>query len=77
MGVGDGRGVDPMLECCRPLAVEVFRITNAGVLEEWELPKPSEYKELHGTSVPIFSERGPRCSLLCKQILRIKHKPPR
>ena len=23
-----------MLECCRPLAVEVFRITNAGVPEE-------------------------------------------
>lgn len=49
-------GVDPMSEYCRPLAVEVSRIMDAGVPEEWKPPKPLEYRRLHGTGDPTLSE---------------------
>ena len=41
-------GTDPMLECCRPLGVEVYRITDPEVFRGWEPPSVSSYKGLHG-----------------------------
>lgn len=43
-----------MLECCRPLSVEVSRITDASVLEGWKSPRPAYelYRGLHGMKVP-------------------------
>lgn len=48
-------GEDPMLECCRPLGVEVYKITDTEVLNEWEPPATSSYKGLHGIKLHDFS----------------------
>ena len=42
-------GEDPTLECCRPLGVEIFSISNQ-VLSSWKPPQPNGpmYKGAHG-----------------------------
>ena len=51
-------GGDRMLECCRPLGVEVYRITDPNILEVWKEPEPAKYKGMHGITMPNF-ERKP------------------
>jgi uncharacterized protein YcgI (DUF1989 family) len=50
---GEGEGGN-MLDCCRPIQVEVFEIADKNVvLEGWEPPKCPEYTGRHGMSVPL------------------------
>ena len=42
-----------MLDCCRPLAVEVFQITDESILQGWTPPTPSNYGGMHGIKVPV------------------------
>ena len=53
-GWAKNEGSDPMLECCRPLGVEVYKITDTEILQKWEPPAPSSYKGMHGISLPTF-----------------------
>ncbi len=41
-----------MLECCRPLKVEVFRLKDDDALKEWKPPEPVAYRGSHGMTVP-------------------------
>lgn len=49
-------GGDKMLECCRPLGVEVYKITDPEVFEEWKPPQPSAYKGMHGMMKAEFEK---------------------
>ena len=42
-----------MLDCCRPLKVEVFGLKDAKVLEAWKEPQPPAYRGSHGLTVPL------------------------
>jgi hypothetical protein len=48
---GEGGGGN-MLDCCRPIKVEVFEISDDNLLEGWEMPECPEYKGLHGLVIP-------------------------
>jgi uncharacterized protein YcgI (DUF1989 family) len=48
-------GNDAMLDCCRPLRVEVYRIIDPYILDHWEPPTPSSYKGMHGMILPSFN----------------------
>lgn len=51
-GEGEAQDKKSMLECCRPLKVEVFKITDAKVLEGWVAPQSPAYRGAHGMKVP-------------------------
>ncbi len=56
-GWGEGGGGEEgekksMLECCRPLKVEVFKIDDGAVLAGWKRPQPPAYRGKHGMVVP-------------------------
>ena len=51
------QGGDPMLECCRPLGVEVYKITDPDILEAWKEPEPAKYKGMHGMTMPNFEKK--------------------
>lgn len=42
-----------MVNCCRPLKVEVFKIADESVLEGWKEFESPAYKGLHGMKVPL------------------------
>lgn len=57
-GWGEGGGGEDgekksMLDCCRPLKVEVFKLDDAGVLQSWRMPEPPAYRGTHGMQIPI------------------------
>jgi len=58
-GWGEGGGGEEgeqksMLECCRPLKVEVFSLKDeATVLQGWKEPQPPKYRGRHGMKVPV------------------------
>ncbi|KAL8786762.1 MAG: hypothetical protein Q9213_002583 [Squamulea squamosa] len=54
-GWGKDSGSDDMLDCCRPLAVEIIQLTDGTLLEDWESPKPAAYSGIHGMKMPIFA----------------------
>ncbi|KAL7271632.1 hypothetical protein RUND412_005596 [Rhizina undulata] len=57
-GWGEGsEGVD-MVDCCRPLGVEVYKLTQEGVLGGWEEPKYARYGGVHGVTMPVFKREG-------------------
>lgn len=41
-----------MLDCCRPLKVEVFRLKDDNVLTGWQQFKSPDYAGRHGMRVP-------------------------
>ena len=41
-----------MLASCRPLGVEVHRLTDPSVLAGWKPPEPPAYRGLHGMVLP-------------------------
>ena len=47
---------DEMLECCRPLGVEVYNIMDPAILEGWAEPQPAAYKGLHGITLPTYDK---------------------
>lgn len=49
----EGQEERSMLECCRPLKVEVFRLVDEErVLKDWKQPVGSTYRGMHGIKVP-------------------------
>lgn len=57
-GWGEGGGSEEgekksMIECCRPLKVEVFALKDSTGLHGWEEPKVSAYKGHHGLKIPL------------------------
>ncbi|KAI4189080.1 MAG: hypothetical protein LQ348_003847 [Seirophora lacunosa] len=57
-GWGKDSDTDNMLDCCRPLAVEVFELTDSKLLEGWEPPQPASYTGFHGIKMPTFEAEG-------------------
>ncbi|KAK0276319.1 hypothetical protein LTR35_010644 [Friedmanniomyces endolithicus] len=61
-GDGEEGQKTSMLECCRPLKVEVFRLENASVLKGWKEPEMPQYRGRHAyltltsTSKPNYDE---------------------
>ncbi|KAI4211634.1 MAG: hypothetical protein LQ351_005537 [Letrouitia transgressa] len=53
---GEGEANDPMLQCCRPLEVEVFRLNDPSLLSLWHPPAPASYTGMHGMMMPTFSK---------------------
>lgn len=53
-GWAKNKGGDPMLETCRPLGVEVYKITDPHVLDKWNPPEPADYAAMHGLQMPEF-----------------------
>ncbi|KAK3725411.1 hypothetical protein LTR37_000381 [Vermiconidia calcicola] len=51
-GEGEGQEKKSMLDCCRPLKVEVFKITDSKELERWVAPQSPAYRGAHGMKVP-------------------------
>lgn len=57
-GWGEGNGDVDMLDCCRPLGIEVYDIQAKAVLKDWQPPVSPNYKGIHGVKMPTF-ERAP------------------
>ena len=53
-GWGKDEAEDDMLECCRPLRVEISKLTKDNLLRGWEPPKPASYSGMHGMKMPVF-----------------------
>lgn len=51
-GAGEGGEKKSMLECCRPIHVEVFSVDEK-LLEGWTEPQRPAYKGMHGMNVPL------------------------
>lgn len=41
-----------MIDCCRPLKIELFKLNDEDVLKGWKVPQPAAYKGAHGLTVP-------------------------
>jgi len=52
-GGGAGGEKKSMLDCCRPLEVEVFKLKDESLLDAWKQPQPPDYRGRHGMSVPL------------------------
>ena len=51
-GWGEGKdGVD-MIDCCRPLKVEVYQLQDDSILKDWKPPETPAYKGMHGLKIP-------------------------
>ncbi|KAL9015338.1 MAG: hypothetical protein Q9173_000048 [Seirophora scorigena] len=59
-GWGKDSDADNMLDCCRPLAIDVFELTDSKLLEGWEPPQPASYTGFHGIKMPTFEAEGSR-----------------
>ena len=51
-GEGEDGAKKTMLDCCRPLKVEVFKLDDETVLAGWKRPQPPKYRGAHGMDVP-------------------------
>jgi uncharacterized protein YcgI (DUF1989 family) len=54
-GWAEGEGGN-MLDCCRPIKVEVFEVEDKSVLEGWETSKSPDYTGMHGMTIPTGEE---------------------
>ena len=48
---------DSMLECCRPLGVEVHELILSETLVQWQPPAASSYQGLHGIKSGDFRNK--------------------
>lgn len=53
-GEGDEESKVDMVDCCRPLGIEVYEITDSEVLKDWKEPEKANYKGNHGFKYPVF-----------------------
>lgn len=51
-GSGEAGEKKSMIDCCRPLRVEVFEVLNDKLLSQWKEPQVPNYKGKHGMKVP-------------------------
>ncbi|TKA80533.1 hypothetical protein B0A49_01024 [Cryomyces minteri] len=61
-GAGKGNEKKSMLDCCRPLKVEVWSLTDEKVLEGWKEPETPRYRGMHGMGVPLGEKAGNQSS---------------
>ncbi|KAJ9629487.1 hypothetical protein H2203_001861 [Taxawa tesnikishii (nom. ined.)] len=52
-GAGEEGEKKSMLDCCRPIKVEVFKITDESILEGWKEFESPKYRGMHGMKVPL------------------------
>lgn len=57
-GEGDDEKCGDMADCCRPLGIEVYRITDPEVLKDWKSPEPVKYKGNHGLVNPVYKKEA-------------------
>lgn len=62
-GWGEGGGSEEgekksMLDCCRPLRVEVYSLKTGKVLEGWSEAQHPKYQGRHGMQVPVGEVDG-------------------
>lgn len=50
--IGEEGEKKSMLECCRPLKVEVFRLEDESLLKDWTEFRSPDYAGRHGMRVP-------------------------
>ena len=43
---------------CRPLGVEVYQLTNKGILDGWKTPESPNYRGMHGMRMPPREQDG-------------------
>lgn len=56
-GPGEESTGRDMLDCCRPLAVEVYEMTDReNILKDWKSPDVAGYKGFHGLQIPVFKK---------------------
>lgn len=55
-GEGDEDTKVDMVDCCRPLSIEVYKITDDAVLKNWKSPEVANYKGQHGLKFPTFQK---------------------
>ncbi|CDR40754.1 CYFA0S05e04060g1_1 [Cyberlindnera fabianii] len=53
-GEGDEETKVDMVDCCRPLGIEVYKITDEDLLKDWKSPETAGYKGAHGLKFPVF-----------------------
>ena len=51
-GWGKNSGGTNMIECCRPLGVEVYKLTDESILRDWSPPQQPAYRGRHGLTSP-------------------------
>lgn len=44
------------LKCCRPLGVEIYKITDPSILQNWKSPEPASYRGMHGLVAPVYQQ---------------------
>lgn len=55
-GEGDEETEVDMVDCCRPLGIEVYELNDKKLLENWKEPEVSQYKGNHGLQFPVFKK---------------------
>ena len=55
-GQGESNEKKSMIDCCRTLKVEVFRLEDESILREWREPDKANYHGAHGMKVPLGEE---------------------
>lgn len=55
-GEGDEETEVDMVDCCRPLGIEVYEITDDSLLKNWKSPEVASYKGNHGFQFPVFKK---------------------
>ncbi|KJY01072.1 meiotic chromosome segregation protein [Zymoseptoria brevis] len=56
-GAGEEGEKKSMIDCCRPLKVEVFKLDDESVLKGWREPERPRYEGNHGMKVPLGEEK--------------------
>ena len=52
-GSGEDGDKRSMRDCCRPLKIEIFKLNDQTVLENWNEPQRAAYRGKHGTKIPL------------------------
>ncbi len=57
-GENDNEIETDMVDCCRPLGVEIYKIIDDSILKDWSSPEPAntKYTENHGIIQPVFKK---------------------
>ena len=51
-------GTDDMLQCCRPLGVDVFKLTDPAILEDHQPLESPSYRGMHGITPVDFDQKS-------------------
>lgn len=54
-GEGDSETEVDMVDCCRPLGIEVYELNDRSLLDGWTKPETPKYNGNHGLKFPVFT----------------------